>query len=116
MKGLTLVEVLVALAMVAVALAAGLALQASLAARADRAPEALVAEVCARNRLAELRLSRQLPAAGEQTLACEQAGRQLQVLTQVTEVQGFRQVRVRVQRAGAEGVALLQVATVLGRY
>ncbi len=118
MKGLTLVEVLVALAMVAVALAAGLSLQANLTLQAERAPEALRAELCARNRLAALRLSRQLPAPGEEIQACEQAGRQLEVVTQVSQTQdaSFAQVQVQVRRTGPEAGTLLRLATVLGRY
>lgn len=114
-RGFTLVEVLVALGMVAVALAAGLALNASLALRAEREPDTLLAEVCARNRFAELRLLRQLPAAGEELGTCEQAGRQLQVITTVSNAASpdFRQVQVRIRRGDA---VLLSLATLLGRY
>lgn len=118
-RGFTLVEVLVALGMVAVALAAGLALNASLAARAEREPLALLAEVCARNRFAQLRLLRQLPPPGEESGSCGQAGRQLQVITTVRLAASadFRQVQVSVRESGrAEQPALLSLATVLGRY
>ena len=115
MKGFTLVEVLVALGMVAVALAAGLTLNASLVARAEREPTQLLAEVCARNRFAALRLLRQLPEAGEDLGRCEQAGRSLEVLTTVSAAgTDFRQVRVQVREPG--GFVLLSLATVLGRY
>lgn len=118
MKGLTLLEVLVALAMVAVALTAGLSLQASLAAQAARAPDALLAEVCARKQLTALVLSRQLPAPGTASQACAQAGVQLEVWTEVSLAQdpGFRHVQVRVRRAGPANPWLLQLATVQGRY
>ena len=119
MKGFTLVEVLVALAMVSLALAAGLALNASLIARAEREPEQLLAEVCARNRFAALRLLRQLPEAGQEQFSCVQAGRTLEVLTQVSVAGNpdFRQVRVQIRQAeSAGGVVLLNLATVLGRY
>ncbi len=115
-RGFTLVEVLVALSMVAVALAAGLALQTSLAGRAEREPEALLAELCARNRLTELRLLRQLPPPGQTRGDCTQAQRTLQVRTTLATPAGtadFRQVQVEVR----QGEALqLQLATVLGRY
>ncbi len=120
-RGFTLVEVLVALGMVAVALAAGLALQSSLQRRAEREPMALLAELCARNRLTALRLLRQLPAAGEERSHCAQAGRTLEVLTTITQTASpdLRQVRVRVQLSDqggrGEGV-LLNLASVLGRY
>lgn len=120
-RGFTLVEVLVALGMVAVALAAGLALQSSLLARADREPIALLAEVCARNRFTALRLLRQLPAAGEERSTCAQAGRTLEVLTTITPTSSpdMRQVRVGVQLSdpGGRGESvLLSLASVLGRY
>jgi general secretion pathway protein I len=118
MKGFTLVEVLVALGMVAVALAAGLSLNASLASRAQRAPELLLAEVCARNRFAALRLSRQWPAPGEDISACAQADRQLEVLTRVSDApgSGLRQVQVSVRPVGHSDAVLLSLATVMGRY
>ena len=119
MKGFTLVEVLVALAMVSMALAAGLALNASLITRAEREPDQLLAEVCARNRFAALRLLRQLPEAGQEQLSCVQAGRTLEVLSQVSAAGSpdFRQVRVQIrQPASAGGAVLLNLDTVLGRY
>jgi hypothetical protein len=105
--------------LVSLALAAGLALNASLIARAEREPEQLLAEVCARNRFAALRLLRQLPEAGQERFSCVQAGRTLEVLTQVSAAGNpdFRQVRVQIrQPESAGGVVLLNLATVLGRY
>ena len=113
--GFTLVEVLVALGMVAVALAAGNALQASLVRRAEREPQALLAEVCARNQFAALRLLRTLPPPGEERSRCPQAGREFELLTTVsaTASADFRQVRVQVSEGGQP---LMSLATVLGRY
>lgn len=118
MKGFTLVEVLVALGMVAVALAAGLSLSGSLVQRAERAPELLLAELCARNRFAALRLARQLPAPGQAQDRCEQAGQALEVVTTVTVAGSpdFRQVQVQVRSSMREGTVLLSLATVVGRY
>jgi general secretion pathway protein I len=116
MKGFTLVEVLVALGMVAVALAAGLSLSGSLVQRAERAPELVLAELCARNRFAALRLARELPPAGEEQTTCVQAGRPLQVLSTVTAVGDFRQVQVQVRSPARAGAVVLSLATVLGRY
>ncbi len=104
-----------ALGMVAVALAAGAALQSSLARRAEREPQALLAEVCARNQFAALRLMRTLPPAGQETARCSQAGREFELVTTVTATASpdFRQVQVQVREAGQP---LLSLATVLGRY
>lgn len=120
-RGFTLVEVLVALGMVAVALAAGVALQSSLQLRAEREPITLLAEVCARNRFTELRLLQKLPAAGQERSRCEQAGRALEVLTTITQTASpdLQQVRVRVLLSdpGGHGESvLLSLASVLGRY
>ncbi len=116
MKGFTLVEVLVALGMVAVALAAGLSLSASLVQRAERAPELLLAELCARKRFAELRLARELPPAGQTQRSCTQAGVQLEVSSTVTALGDFRQVQVQVRSPARAGAVVLSLATVLGRY
>ena len=56
--GFTLVEVLVALAVVAVALAAGFQACGSLVAHAERRSGLVLAQLCADNELARLRLSR----------------------------------------------------------
>ena len=115
LRGFTLIEVLVALGMVAMALAAGLALQASLALHAERAPLALLADVCARNRLAALRLLRELPPVGHSVDRCGPASRELEVQTTVGAAgSDFRQVRVQVRQP--QGPVLLELATVLGRF
>ena len=68
--GFTLVEVLVALAIVAVALAAGLRSSGALVQNAQRQSEQLLAQLCAENELVRLRLSRQLPAIGQGDFDC----------------------------------------------
>ena len=77
--GFTLIEVLVALGIVAVALAAGVRATASLTRNAERQSDLLLAHLCAENALVGVRLSRQMPAVGDNTTACEQAGRSLAV-------------------------------------
>jgi general secretion pathway protein I len=74
--GFTLIEVLVALAIVAVALAAGLRAATSLSDNAARLSDVTLAQWCADNHLTELRLTGSFPGVGESDFPCAQAGRQ----------------------------------------
>ncbi len=114
-RGFTLIEVLVALAIVAVTLIAGLQATASLTRNTSRQTERVLAQLCAENALAQVRLSRQLPDVGDSTRPCEQAGRtlDLRLLVQPTPNPNFRRVEARV---ALDGVPLLQLGTVVGRY
>jgi general secretion pathway protein I len=113
--GFTLVEVLVALGIVAVALTAGLKATASLAYNAQRQSDAMLAQLCAENELIRVRLSRQMPPVGDTPGTCEQAGQTLQVIASVrpTPNPNFLRVEARVFR---EQTPLLQITTVVGRY
>lgn len=114
-RGFTLVEVLVALSIVALALVAGLQASAALTRHAQRQGDMLLAMVCAENALVSVRLARQLPGVGDSTLACEQAGRSLTVALSVrpTPNPNFRRVDARVLDAE---VPLWRLTTVVGRY
>lgn len=114
-RGFTLIEVLVALAIVAVTLIAGLQATASLTRNTSRQTERVLAQLCAENALAQVRLSRQLPDVGDSTRPCEQASRtlDLRLLVQPTPNPNFRRVEARV---ALDGVPLLQLGTVVGRY
>lgn len=113
--GLTLIEVLVALAIVAVGLAAGIKASAALAANTQRLGDTLAAQWCADNLLTGLRLQRQFPPVGDSTLDCEQVGRRfpLTLVVRPTPNPNFRRVDVRV--ADEAGLPLLQLSTVLPR-
>lgn len=114
-RGFTLIEVLVALGIVAIALVAGLRATAALTSNAERQSDVLLAQICAENELARLRLARQMPDVGESEQACEQAGQALQVRLKVspTPNPSFRRIDAHVFEAG---VPLLRVSTVLGRF
>jgi general secretion pathway protein I len=111
-SGFTLIEVLVSLAIVAIALVAGLQATSALTRNALRQSDVLLGQMCAENELIRIRLSRQLPPVGDNTLACEQAGRVLQVTTAVrpTPNPQFRRVDAQVSDAGAP---ILQISTVV---
>lgn len=113
--GFTLVEVLVALGIVAIALLAGLQASAALSANAERQTERVLAQLCAQNALAQIRLARQLPDVGESGAHCLQAGRtlDLQLQVQPTPNPNFRRVDARLTH---DGQYLLQLSTVVGRY
>jgi general secretion pathway protein I len=113
-SGFTLIEVLVALAIVAIALVAGLQATSALTRNALRQSDVLLGQMCAENELIRIRLSRQLPDVGDNSLSCEQGGRVLQVTTSVrpTPNPQFRRVDAQVSDAGAP---ILQISTVVTR-
>ena len=110
-----MIEVLVALGIVAVALAAGARTSASLTQNAQRQADVLLAQLCAENTLTRLRLARQMPPVGETTSECVQGARELQVqlLVQPTPNPNFLRVQANVAIANEPMLAL---STVLGRY
>ena len=117
--GFTLIEVLVALGIVAIALMAGLRSTDALTRNASRQSTQWLAQICAENEFTRLRLSRQVPPIGESQVACPQAQLNLQVnlSVQVTPNPNFRRVDARVvQIQGADITPLLQLSTVMGRY
>ncbi len=117
--GFTLIEVLVALGIVAVALMAGLRATDALTRNASRQSTQWLAQICAENEFSRLRLSRQVPPLGESSVACAQAALTLQVnlSVQVTPNPNFRRVDARVvQIQGVDTTPLLQLSTVMGRY
>ncbi|MCP5282878.1 MAG: prepilin-type N-terminal cleavage/methylation domain-containing protein, partial [Rhodoferax sp.] len=63
-RGFTLIEVLVALGIVALALVSGLQATMALTNNAQRQADVLLGQVCAENALIRMRLSRQLPPVG----------------------------------------------------
>ena len=114
-RGFTLVEVLVALAIVAVALAAGTQAAASLIDNAARLSDTVAAQWCADTQLTTLRLSRTLPGIGDSDFGCEQLGRRYrgQLRTRPTPNPSFRRVEAVV--SDEQGHVLVRLATVLSR-
>lgn len=113
-RGFTLVEVMVALGITAIALVAGLKATSALTDNADRQGTLLLAQLCADNQLIGLRLARQLPGVGDSMHDCQQAGHVLQVTQQVrpTPNPNFRRVEAVVSE---QGRTVIQVSTIVGR-
>ena len=110
--GFTLIEVLVALAIVAIALLAGLQATTALTNNAMRQSDVLLAHVCAENELVGIRLLKQMPGVGNKTSACEQAGRNLQVTLSVqpTPNPKFRRVDAQISDGS---IPVLRLSTVM---
>ncbi|QOF79534.1 type II secretion system minor pseudopilin GspI [Variovorax sp. 38R] len=114
-RGFTLIEVLIALGIVALALAAGSQATMSLTRNAQRQSDLVLAGLCAENELAKARLSRQMPAIGDSGSICLQAGLTFLVTTTTVPTlnPNFRRVDVQVRDEGS--APLLRVSTVVGR-
>jgi general secretion pathway protein I len=115
-NGFTLVEVLVALAITALALGAGLRAAGALTDNAERLAEVIAAHWCADNALVGLRLANQFPGTGETEFACSQLGRDFsgQLRSQSTPNPNFHRVDAVVMNEAGQVMATL--STVLGRY
>lgn len=115
-RGFTLVEVLVALAIVAVALGAGIKAAGALTNNAQRLADVSAAQWCADNQLANLKLARQFPGIGDSDFACEQLGRSFkgQLRVRPTPNPNFRRVDANI--ADEDAQPLLTLSTVLPRY
>jgi general secretion pathway protein I len=114
-RGMTLIEVLVALAIVAITLAAGIKAAGALTGNTQRLADTLAAQWCADNYLTRLRLERQLPPVGDSEFTCEQVGQTYmgRVSVRPTPNPLFR--RIDVHLLDPEGLHLLLYTTVMSR-
>ncbi len=112
--GFTLLEVLVALAVVAIAMLAALRASGGLQDNAQRYHQAVLAQLCAENFLVEQRLTRNFLPVGQNTSTCTEAGTSftLNVDVQPTPNPNFRRVDVQVQQAS--GWTAWNVVTIIG--
>jgi general secretion pathway protein I len=116
-RGFTLLEVLVALVIIGVALAASMRGAMSLTSTAEYSRDKLLALLTAENRLLELRLARERLEPGEEILPCEQGGIAFTCVQAVKPTPNpfFRRVEVRVYRSDEAGnrQQLAELMTVL---
>ena len=114
-RGFTLIEVLVALAIVAITLGAGIRAAGSLTSNTARLAEVTAAQWCADNQLTALKLARQFPDIGDGDFTCDQLGRTYagKLVVRPTPNPNFRRVDARV--LDADGLQILQLSAILGR-
>ena len=117
-QGFTLVEVLVALTVVAIAIGAGIKAAGSLTQNAQRLQDVTAAQWCAENQLTSMRISTppMFPSVGDSDFTCEQLGVTYagKLIVRPTPNPSFR--RADAQIFNEAGQPLLTLSTVLGRY
>lgn len=115
-RGFTLVEVLVALVIVAITLGAGVKAAGALLKNAQRLSDVSEAQWCADNELTGMRLASVYPSIGESTFNCQQLGRSYvgTLLVSATPNPNFRRIDTRVVNAAGE--PMLTLSTILPRY
>lgn len=114
-RGFTLLEVLVAIAIAAISLAAGLRAAGVLTDNAGRLADVTAAQWCADNQLTAMRLARAFPGVGDADFKCEQLGRTYEgkIVTRPTPNPNFRRVDAVV--LDEAGRVIVSISTVLGR-
>lgn len=115
-RGFTLVEILVALTIVAITLGAGIKAASSLTDNTARLAQVGAAQWCAENQFVELRLSKQFPSVGDSEFGCDQLGMHFQgkQVVRPTPNPNFRRVEAIIQDDG--GRPVLSISTIMGRY
>jgi general secretion pathway protein I len=114
-RGFTLIEVLVALAIVAITLSAGIKAAGSLTFNTARLAEVTAAQWCADNELTGLKLAHQFPDIGDGDFSCDQLGRTYagKLVVRPTPNPNFRRVDARM--LDSEGRQILLLSTIVGR-
>jgi len=114
-RGFTLIEVMVALAIVAITLGAGVRAAGSLTGNSQRLSDVSAAQWCADNRLTGLKLARIYPDVGDGTFGCEELGRSYagRQIVRPTPNPNFR--RVDAQVLDDNGNPILTLSTIMGR-
>ena len=115
-RGFTLIEVLVALGIVAIALMAGTQATMALTRNAQRQTDVMLAQICAENELIKARLARQMPPVGDAGSVCTQADQGFGVTVTTTSTLNPNFRRVDVQVRDAFDAPVLRLSTVVGRY
>jgi len=112
-RGFTLIEVMVALAIVAITLGAGIKAAGALTGNAQRLTDMTAAQWCADNRLAGLRLSGLTPPIGDSEFTCTQLGQSYQGKLVVRPTPNPLFVNVDAAIADVNGTPVLNLTTVL---
>lgn len=115
-QGMTLIEVLVALAIVAIALSAGIKAAGGLTVNAQRMTDLTLAQWCAENQLVALKLSKTFPPEGDSDFSCQQLGRQLPGRMSVRPTPNANFRRVDAQVLDEQAQPIVKLSTVLPRF
>ena len=113
-KGFTLIEILVALSITAIALMAGAKATMSLSNNSERLANILLAQLCAENEMIKVRLEKQMPNIGESDFTCPQGQVEFlgKVTIQTTPNPNFRRMDVQISdKVGP----ILSLSTVVGK-
>ncbi len=113
-NGFTLIEILVALAIIAVALGGGLRALGQLTQSAERLPQAVTAQACIDNALAAIRLTGKRPAAGVQRSTCTQGRHTFAVVLNVMPTPNPALMRIEARALNADGHATVQIVSLAG--
>jgi general secretion pathway protein I len=115
-RAFTLIEVMVALAIVAITLGAGLRAAGALTDNAQRLGDVSIAQWCADNQLAGLKLAHQYPDVGDGDFTCVEFDQTYpgKLSVRPTPNPNFR--RVDAQVFDPAGRPLVTISTVLGRF
>lgn len=112
-SGFTLIEVLVALAIVAVTLGAGIKAAGALLNNAQRLAEISEAQWCADNQLTALKLAKVFPDVGDISFSCDQLGHAYSGTLHVAPTPNPNFRRVDAQMSNADGKPLLTLSAIL---
>jgi general secretion pathway protein I len=114
--GMTLIEVLVALAIVAITLTAGIKAAGGLTLNAQRMSDLTMAQWCAENQLLSLKLGRIYPPVGDSDFSCEQLDHTFHGHMKVRPAPNinFRQVAITLK--DDEDQPIIRLSTVVSRF
>ncbi|MBV7482800.1 type II secretion system minor pseudopilin GspI [Bordetella sp. BOR01] len=116
-RGFTLIEVLVALAIIAVAMGAAMRATQVMLDNNRAIRDKTLALLAAENVLAQLRLEQTFPRAGTQTMPCPQGALALRCELEIRNSlnRNFRQVTVRVHAPDRDGATLAELTGLLSQ-
>ena len=114
-RGFTLIEVLVALAIVAITLGAGIKAAGALSNNAERLAQVSEAQWCADNMLTGLKLAHQALSVGDSEFACDQLGRSYRGKLGIRPTPNPNFRRVDAIMSNESGQPVLTLSTVLPR-
>lgn len=113
--GFTLIEVMVALTIVAITLGAGVRAAGALTSNTQRLADMSAAHWCADNWMTDLKLAGTFPGVGDKAFSCEQLGRVYAGLERVRPTPNPNFRRIDAQISDESGNAILTLSTVHGR-